>query len=293
MGWKTHVAAAAIRNRIPFGNALRRLKRRLFGYAPDDANLRTTLGNFDEMRKALAQVGRSFVDATVFEIGSGWFPTIPVMLSAAGARKVIMSDVTPHLDKGTLAAALAFVKPHFEGRAISEASNLADLRLDYLAPFDAALLEDASLDVVVSRTVLEHIPPDELRSLLILLRPKLAATGVMVHCVDHSDHLEHRDKSISRINFLTWSNRRHRFVNWLLKGGENRLRHHEYLALFDECGYDVVVESGSPHRQTLELAESLSLSERFAGMTAEQVSILSSIFVLVPRRPGAVGHQDD
>lgn len=288
MGWKMHVAAAAVRSRIPFGDSLRRIKRRLFGYAPDEANLRTTLRNFSEMMAALERVDRSFANASVLEIGSGWFPTIPIMLSAAGARRVIMSDVTPHLDKGTLAAALAFVKPRLEGRKVSKTSSLEELNLEYLAPFDAAVLADGSLDVVVSRTVLEHIPPDDLRRLLIQLRPKLAATGVMVHCVDHSDHLEHRDKSISKINFLTWSERRHRRVNRLLNGGENRLRHHEYLTLFDECGYDVAVASGIPHPETLELANSLPLRGRFATMTAEQVSILSSIFVLVPRRPNGL-----
>lgn len=284
MNWKAHVLKLAILGRVPFGRSLRKIKRRLFGYAPDEGNLRNTLENLDDMKNAVEKAGRSFVGATILEIGSGWFPTIPIMLSASGARRVILSDLTPNLDRTTFAATLDFLRPYLKERpGAAEKSSMQDFHLEYLAPFRADLIPDGSIDFIISRTVLEHIPTSALQNLLAQLRPKLAPNGLMVHCIDHSDHLEHKDKSISKINFLTWSERRHRFVNWLTREGENRLRHHEYRKLFAQSGYETVFESGQPHPATVEWAKKLPLQNHFAQMTPEEVSILSSVYLLSPR----------
>ena len=297
MGWKADALRLALLGWFPFGNLARSIKRRIFGYPPDVDNLDHTLENLDEMLGAVEKAGRSFVDATVLEIGSGWFPTIPIMLSAHGARNIYLSDLTPRMDRMTFAATLEYLKPRlkaFPGSA--KKTTLEEFSLEYLAPFRPDQIPDGSLDFVISRTVLEHIPIDDLQEILTQLRPKLSANGLMVHCIDHSDHFEHRDKSISKINFLTWSEKRHKVVNWLTKGGENRLRHHEYRRLFAQTGYDVIFESGQPHPPTLEWARKLPMQDRFAGMTPEQISILLSIFILSPRAdrvPAAVTAETD
>ena len=71
------------------------------------------------------------------------------------------------------------------------------------------------------------------------MRPKIADGGRMVHLVDHSDHFEHQDKSISRVNFLTWTEEQHALVNYLVGDGENRMRHHEYPPLFEDAGFEL------------------------------------------------------
>jgi hypothetical protein len=62
----------------------------------------------------------------------------------------------------------------------------------------------------------------------------------MAHAIDNSNHFSHVDPTISRVNFLTWSEAKHRLVSKLAKGGENRLRHHEYGILFRRAGYVVI-----------------------------------------------------
>ena len=285
MGWKLHAARLAVLGRMPFQDSLRRAKRRLCGCWADPDNLRCTLENLADMERALAQMGRHFNGANIIEIGSGWFPAIPVMLSARGARRVIMSDLTPYLDEGTFATTLEFLKPWLETiPGAAEKRTLADFRLEYRAPLDLDKVADGSVDFVISRTVLEHIQPAELTDLLARLKPKLSTNGLMVHCVDHSDHFEHLDKSISRINFLTWSPKTHQVINWLTKQGENRLRHHEYRRIFEAAGFDVVNELTEIHQPTLQAARTLRLHSRFAAMTPEQLSILTSTFVLAPIR---------
>jgi hypothetical protein len=285
MGWKFYVVKLAIIGRIPFGRAIRRLKRRLFGYLPDPDNLRDTLRNLDEIEHAVASTGRSFAGATILEIGSGWFPAIPIILTFRGARKILLTDQTPHLDEVTFAATLDFLKPWLaEFPGALQKTTIRDFELDYFAPFQADEIPDGAIDFIISRAVLEHIPIPDLLNLLEQLRPKLSPNGLMIHLIDYSDHLEHKDKSISKLNFLTWSARKHSLVNWLTKAGENRLRHHEYRDLFQQAGYDIVGESARIHQPTCELARNLPLKERFAQMTPEQISILSSIYLLAPRK---------
>lgn len=284
MGWKTYVARRAILQRLPGGQVLRSAKRRLFGYRPDPTNIELTLEQFEALRHAAAQGGQTLAGATVLEIGSGWFPTIPLLMVAHGAREVLLSDHVPHLDATTFATTLDVLAPTLARfPELAGRRTLEDFHLRYLAPLRPAELADGSLDLVVSRTVLEHIDPPLLEQLLVGLRPKLAPGGLMVHCIDHSDHLEHNDRSLSKINFLTWSDRRHALVNRLTQEGENRLRHHEYRALFEACGYTVRHESGEPHEPTRRIAATLPLAGRFASMTPEQLSILTSYFVVAPR----------
>jgi len=223
MDWHLRVAKQCILARVPFGQALRGIKRKCLGYEPDPSNLQDTLRCFEQMQEALSTLDRSFEGSTVLEIGSGWFPTIPILLGVKGAKRVLMSDLNPHMDQVTFASTLRFLKGALPAnRTLHAIDTIDDLPITYLAPFDPSAVPDGSVDFVISRTVLEHIPPDDLVNLFLALRPKLSPQGLMIHLVDHSDHLEHTDKSLSKINFLTWSVRKHAFVNSLTREGEDR-----------------------------------------------------------------------
>lgn len=280
MGWRIAVAKRAVVARLPFGERLRRMKRRHFGYAPDAANLRGTIRNFDDMSACLARAGHSFAGGVVLEIGSGWFPTIPILSVMAGAEHVIMCDVAEHMDEGTIAATFEFLERARPSAPIGGRRSLAAMPISFLRLDSLEALADRSIDCVVSRAVLEHLTVAEIRSLLRRLAPKLRTDGLMVHLIDHSDHLEHDDDSITPINFLTWSARKHALINTLMKGGENRLRHREYAALFESCGYRVVAESTRVHDATRAAVNRLRLAPPYSAMPPDELATLSSIYVL-------------
>jgi len=71
MHWQLMVFKRAVFGWRPFAGAIRRLRRRWFGYPPDVDNLRGTFTNLEQMKKAVAAVGRSFEGATILELGSG------------------------------------------------------------------------------------------------------------------------------------------------------------------------------------------------------------------------------
>ena len=282
MDWRLQVLSMTLKSRMPFSNSMRRLKRRMLGYKPDSENLSYTLENLEQMQSELASLNRSF-RGIILEIGSGWFPTIPLMLAMDGAKHIYMTDLNPHMDDLTFQATVDYLRRYrSESEFFTAINSLDDLPATYLAPFNIDQLDHNSIDYIFSRTVLEHIPPKEIVELLSALRPKLASGGLMVHLIDNSDHLEFADKSISRINFLTWSKRKHSFVNSLIAGGENRLRHHEYPPIFRQAGFEVLSEKGLVDKSTLDIARFLVLQPPFTEMSSEQISILTSIFILAP-----------
>lgn len=285
MYWQLHVARLAMMGRLPFGQSLRRAKRRLVGYQPNAGNLRDTLRDLAEMQQELSHLDWSFDRASVLEIGTGWFPTVPVVLCLRGARRVIMTDLTPHMDDTTFASTINFLRGEgSEFALLPETSAVGDFPLTYLAPFDVDQLPDASIDVVISRTVLEHIPEVHLVSLLRSLRSKLTRKGVMVHCVDHSDHLEHRDKRLSKVNFLTWHDWQHTLINRLTMEGENRLRHSDYIDVFERAGYQVLLGKGHVHRETEQHLKQMKLAPRFKDRSFSELATLKSIYIVVPTR---------
>lgn len=286
MGWKFYVAKRAVINRLPFGEKLRALKRRFFGYQPDLGNLSATLSGLNWMRDELERSGRSFKNANVLEIGSGWFPTIPITLVVWGAERVHMTDLNRHMDSVTFGATLNFLRSRFPDESVlAQVERMEDLPLSYHAPFNIDHIQDNSLDYVVSRTVLEHIQQGVLTDLLARLKPKLKSGGLMVHLVDHSDHMEHRDKSISTVNFLQWTPGFHRWINGLIQEGENRLRHHQYIDLFSAAGYEVQSVANNVHKPTLLRVPLLKLSAPFDQMSPEDIAVLASVYVLRPIKP--------
>jgi hypothetical protein len=294
--WQAVVVKGAIKRLIPFKPQLRRLKRMVAGYDPVVPNLWSTIGHAEKIFADLDARNFDLRGATVLELGSGWFPVIPLLYRFKGAGRVVMTDINPYLDPVSFAAAKRFVSDNLRqitGRlgldsehcqtVLTETRSFDAPDFNYACPFNIHSIADGSIDVISSRTVLEHIPPADLIGLFAALRPKLSVRGLMIHLVDESDHLEHVDKSLTRINFLTMGPARWALVNWCCDY-QNRLRHHEFPALFRAAGYRIDEQLSWVDESTLAIAPTLKLVPPFDAMTPEQVSTLESLFVLTPER---------
>jgi hypothetical protein len=62
------------------------------------------------MRAELYRLGYSFYGSTVLEIGTGWFPTIPLLLSQDEIKQVYMTDLISHLDEVTFNEVRMFLR---------------------------------------------------------------------------------------------------------------------------------------------------------------------------------------
>lgn len=228
---------------------------------------------------------------TVLEVGTGWIPTIPHMLKACGAKRIILTDVDRLSDPNTFRYARDLVEKSLDSLVDVSGvdqellrANLSRLNVEeFRCPPRLDELPSNAVDLVYSRTVLEHIPEIVLRELLVEWRRLLRPGGFCIHFIDNSDHFEHRDKSLSRLNFLTLSDRAWKFASFNPHNYQNRLRHSDYLKFFVSAGYELVYVHGKPDAQALADLDHLAIDEKFAAYDRRDLSILTS--VVVARKP--------
>jgi SAM-dependent methyltransferase len=255
--------------------------------------------------KMLRRVGVSLDGAVVLEIGSGWKPIVPFVFRAAGCCKVLLCDLYPHLDKELLATTLHQMREYIpliaaeleieyatvEQRIPSASGqNFSDLLgeagFEYYAPFDVRTTQwpSASVDIVTSRATLEHIPPQDLVLILQEMKRLVKPSGAMVHTIDHSDHWQHFDHSISRINFLKFPDWWWRIIGENKLVYQNRLRSCEYVNMILDAGFQIADLDARPDSQVLEDFRHTCLIERYRHMTPEQVAALATCLVARPSR---------
>lgn len=244
---------------MPGGAALYRLLQRRYGRL--DVSPLPRYETQAHMARWIAAHGGRVEGGHVLECGTGFRPLAPIGFFLAGAASVTTVDIARHLDLELTRRALAWTATHgdeveavyaglVEPAGLRErlrlverwraepATFLRQAGIHYLAPVDAAALPlpDNGIDYYITVSTLEHIPPPDLHTVLAEGRRVTRVGGMFLHVVDLSDHFQHHDASISRINFLRYSE-----AEWRRLAGNplaycNRLRVSDYLTLFEKLG---------------------------------------------------------
>lgn len=234
------------------------------------------------------------------EIGTGRVPLAPLAYWLMGADRTITLDLNPYLKAELAEESLRYISenekqvlslfgPLVDKKRFAEllesirdtrfsADAFLDLcRVDYIAPGDAANthLTDQSIDFHTSYTVFEHIPLEGLKQILEEGNRIIKNNGLFVHRIDYSDHFSHSDKSISAINFLQYSN-----DEWERYAGNrymymNRLRHDDFISLFESVGNRIVDAQPSIDQYSKELLgrATLQLNDRFSSKSKDVLAI--------------------
>ena len=285
----THLINAVVRGVIPFQPVLRQLKRRIIPYEDNPGNsdycITNGLGQISGLREADVPV----LDAEILEFGSGWLPLIPLLFHLAGARRLILTDVAKLMDEQTIARARAVIAGRMDdvAKVLHQPKEILAARLhmpfayDYLVPWDAASHPASSVDVVISRAVFEHVPKERLRFFIAQFHRVLRPGGAMCHVIDNSDHWQHRDRSLSRVEFLRYeeTDTIWRLAQINQQAYQNRLRHGDYRRLITEAGFDIVRTEGEPDPECLEHLTRLPLASHFRGRDPCDLAVLISLFV--------------
>lgn len=263
MRWTNKARIMRICGRLPEGGRLYRAIQKKFGRLNVDPMSRLPVQG--EMAKRVLESGREIVGRRFFEVGTGHVPVAPIGFFLCGADSVVTVDLHRRMEWGLTRESLEWMAGHRDevygalSNAVDEKvfderfSALIDCQgdpatffrhaeIEYLAPMDAGhtTLPDKSIDCHFSITVLEHIQKDIIRHIFIEAKRMLKPDGIAVHFVDLSDHFQHQDPSISKINFLRYSE-----AEWQrIAGNEfaycNRLRTSDYLELFRRLNFAVV-----------------------------------------------------
>lgn len=263
MKWEQKARIMRVCAGVPYGDKLYHVLQKTFGRL--QANPMARIPSQIDMAQWLLAAGKQIEGRTFFEVGTGHKPIVPIGFFLAGAAEVITVDLNRRLDIHLTKELLDWF---VNNREIVESSyssvvdtTILKQRLDmiqeyrsdplaffskakiqYLAPSDAAKtqLPSKSIDCHFSVTTLEHINPTAMRAIFVEAHRILSDDGVTLHRVDPSDHFQHQDHSITRINFLRFTE-----AQWQqLAGNEfaycNRLRVSDYLRLFGKLGYNVL-----------------------------------------------------
>ena len=233
----------------------------------------------------------------MLELGTGWYPIVPIGLALAGAEGVTTLDVSSltdadrtrrtlelyavWLDSGRLSSALPGIDAGLAEKALSAAreAGTASAR-DLLARVGvralvgdgrATGLPDGAIELVVSNNTFEHIPPAVLQAIMAELRRVAAPGAVMDHFVDISDHYAHFDRSISEFNYLRYPPRAWRLFNNRLQY-QSRLRASDYRRLVEHAGFVVVAEEAQ--RGAVEELAGVPLAPQFRHYAQDDLLVL-------------------
>lgn len=249
-----------------------------------------------ETWRQIEKLGRDPLDKTFFEVGTGRVPMTPLAYWLMGARRVITVDLNPYLKAELTRECLQYIADHaediqalfgpllnrtrFETLLYFERQDGFDLRqlldlchIRYIAPSDAACtgLGADEIDFHTSFNVFEHIPRAVLLAILDEGNRIIRRTGLFVHRVDYSDHFSHSDTRISPINFLQYSD-----AQWSHYADNrymymNRLRHDDFLALFESVRHTILAAEPTVDAPSLQLLRDggLTVDAQFGGKTDE------------------------
>jgi SAM-dependent methyltransferase len=170
----------------------------------------------------LGRLGLPVAGKRIIEIGCGSANGAGYALAALGAAQVICHEPYALHDVGLDAKhleALVIRHPGVKFSVVRRVATLADQ-------------PDASADIIVSNSVLEHVA--DTKALFAELARLLAPGGVMVHRVDYRDHFFKYP-----FHFLLYSKRT---WNWFLNPGDlPRWRYDDHAAALARAGFDVSV----------------------------------------------------
>jgi hypothetical protein len=289
--WQFDVAINSVKTVLPFQATLRRLVRSRRGY-PITANAPLALAQGLQQIHDLRGLGIELAGRIVLDFGTGWHPIVPLLYRAAGASFVHLTDMERLADPTSLATTVrwlsgqaADIAPKIgieveafrrrlsvESGTIEQMLSMLDMR--YHVPFWPENVP--SVDLVVSRVVLEHVEPTALRQVHLEFAKALRPGGIVAHIVDNSDHREHRDKRLSRLDFLRFTERSWRMLCLNPQDYCNRLRHSDHKNLMSEAGFQLLFERGEIDTEALAAARTVALAPPWRDRPAADLAIMTS-----------------
>jgi hypothetical protein len=294
LGWRTKASAFRLFDALPRGATLYYLAQRYV-----TRTIPRDLSEHDGWQVEHARVFRRFYTgdlgrARLFEFGAGWDLHSSLVQWCYGINDQTVVDITRLARRDLVNLAIEHLQRHPPAGAV----RIPDVRLSepferslrthygitYLAPADARRtgLEDGSIDLFCTTSVLEHVPADSVREILRECRRIASGRAVMSHVIDYTDHYAHSDPSIGLYNFLQFAD-----VEWEpfnpAMHYQNRLRHFEYGPIFDAAGFTTVDERRIDSPPSEADLRGLQPAERFRSMTPEQLTVRTGHWVLARR----------
>jgi hypothetical protein len=243
--------------------------------------------------EAFRSRGIELSNGLLMSFGAGWDLFENIVFYSYGINRQVVLDIKPlarielvdgitaYLSENSLEGALA--RPFPTLGSDLKGSLLRHYGIDYRAPADARAiaLAPGSVDMIATTNTLEHIPKDVITSIMKECRRLITPHGVVSMMVDYSDHFAHADPSITVYNFLSIEADKWRHHN-VDRHFQNRLRHSDYVRLFEEAAFKIVTHEPIRPPDWKSLLERQTIVREFQGYEAEDLAAVSGYFMLVP-----------
>jgi SAM-dependent methyltransferase len=304
MDWRVKGAIQKVLTYVPRGGEIHYyLQRRGGGLTDFNRECDIKVDDWRLMLGHLRTVGAKVSGGTLLEMGTGWYPTFPLCLTLAGAARVYTYDLNRYLKPEMVISLAERLSQHValiareSGRSETEITThqraiVTALRggasvedatggvVSYKAPADASEtgLPDASIDVVFSNSVLEHVPGPVIEECLVEARRVLRPGACVFHSVNCGDHYAYADRRIHQLNYLQFSNASwEKWNNGFLY--QNRLRAIDFTDMARRAGFEIIIDTSRPSAERLRQLDSIRVHPDFARYTREQLAVTSIDFV--------------
>ncbi len=307
--WLVKAAAQGVMSVLPGRNHLNHLFQEhvTHSMALTESGFDLKLGQCCRHLQNYRRIMKQEAPSLALELGTGWYPIVPVGLALAGAAHIVTIDTTSLLSVERTEQALDFYATRWQsGRLREQLPGVCAERVDTLMGLVAergsaggaedllgrlgvrVLVGDARLcplaqgcvDLFVSNNTLEHIPPQVLREIMIEFGRLAAPSAVMDHFVDLSDHYAHFDSKITPFNYLHYADP----VWWLFNNRlqyQSRLRASDYRTIMEEAGFRITAEERE-YGDAGELART-QLARRFQPYRTEDLLVLRTWLTALAR----------
>lgn len=245
---------------------------------------------------------------TVLELGTGWYPIIPIGLYLCGASEIWTFDIVPLLRPDRLRTIIDYyylfqktgelnsILPGIQQERLqkmfdaatgnataSPAAMLERLNIHYrVQSFPDAGLDSGCMDLIFSHGVLEHLEREVLMQTFLEFHRVASPTSVITCYIGIADQFAAFDKTITSFNYMRYSARVWRLLNSPMIP-QNRLRACDYRSICRQARFSIQEES------TMQGVESdlhkLKLSSEFARYSKEDLLGLYYWLVAVPQQP--------
>ena len=235
-------------------------------------------------------------NATVLELGTGWYPIVPTLLYLAGFDRIVTIDIRDWTSKERQITAIRRILDYYDTGRLQEyleavdPQRLATLRDLARKPetytvgtLHAAIRTEAHImdatrldfpahtfDFICSNNTFEHIYAPVLRDILREFKRVWKPDGVMSHFIDLSDHFAHLDSSITIYNFLRFTERQWAAIDNSIQP-QNRLRWPDYLAMYRQL--DIPIREEDYLGGDAGAVQAVKLAKQYADYSVESLAI--------------------
>lgn len=236
---------------------------------------------FDRLAK---ESNISILGKSVIEIGSGWLPLMPYFFKYMGkASRVETYDLNKHYNKDNIANLNQEFSQKFGIPVVIEENGQFNMPkgIKYNPKTDLTKVPIRNAELVFSRFVLEHVSQLDIKEMHQKFKKELPEAYI-IHFISPSDHRAYVDKNLSNQDFLRYSE-----SEWAKKHTRfdyhNRLRLPQYLEIFKELDYDIILlefESANKGSETYKKFKSVPLHEDYQKYTDDELTAGSINVVL-------------